>query len=117
MSKDKLIGLLLLIIGLIFIFNLTGSIWRLWHQDEPLREAEKRLEELKEENQELKRKKAYINSERFVEEQARDKLNWAKEDEVMVILPEEILNLKDEGEEQGSEEEMPNWQKWLEIFW
>lgn len=117
MTKDKLIALLLLTIGLIFIFNLTGSIWRLWQQDEPIKEAETKLEKLKEENTELKRKKSYINSERFFEEQARDNLNLAKEDEAIVVVPEEVLNLKDEKGEGGEEQAVPNWRKWLEIFW
>lgn len=117
MRKNNLIGFILLAFGLLFVFNLTGSIWRLWQQNKPLEEMQKRLEELREENERLKREKAYINSERFLEEQARDKLNWAKEDEAIVILPEEILNLKDEEEKQGSEKEVANWQKWLEIFW
>ena len=116
MSKERLIAFLLLIVGGIFIFNLTGSIWRLWHKDKPLKEAEIRLERLKEENAELKRKKAYINSERFFEEQTRDKLNMAKENEAIVILPEEIFDLKDELEEEKDKGEKDNWKKWVEVF-
>lgn len=117
MSKDKLIAFFLIAIGLIFVFNLTGSIWRLWQQDKPIEEAESKLERLKEENTELKRKKAYINSERFFEEQARDNLNLAKEDEAIVIVPEDILNLKDDEGNNDGGEELSNWQKWFEVFW
>ncbi len=116
MSKDKLIAFLLITIGIIFIFNLTGSIWRLWQQDKPIEEAELKLERLKEENTELKRKKAYINSERFFEEQVRDSLNLAKEDEAIVIVPEDILNLKDDKGNNDGREELSNWQKWLKVF-
>lgn len=117
MRKNNLIGFILLAFGLLFVFNLTGSIWRLWQQNKPLEEMQKRLEELREENERLQREEAYIKSERFLEEQARNKLNWAKEDEAIVILPEEMLNLKEGTEEKEEVKEPANWQKWLEVFW
>lgn len=116
MRKNNLITIIFLVIGVVIIINLTGRIWQLWHQDNPLKEAEKRLEKLKEENAELKQKKAYMNSEKFIEEQARDKLNLAKENEAIVILPEEILKLKTEENQEKEEKELANWQKWLEVF-
>lgn len=76
---------------------------------------EGKVEELRVKNKELKEKLEYVKSSEFVEKEARDRLNMAKEDEVIVVLPEE-LETRDWRLETSSEEDLPNWQRWLRLF-
>lgn len=76
---------------------------------------EERVEELRVKNEELKERLGYVKSSEFVEKEARDRLNMAKEDEIIVVLPEE-LGLRDWKLETSSEEDLPNWQRWLRLF-
>ena len=77
-------------------------------------EMKKRIEELRAKNEDLKKRLEYIESDEFVEKEAREKLNMAKEEETVVILPEK-LEIRDF--ESGSREEnLPNWQQWLRLF-
>lgn len=52
-----------------------------------LTDAKKRLFEAKERQKELERKLVQVESEAYVEKEARDKLNLSREGEVVVILP------------------------------
>lgn len=77
-------------------------------------EAEGEVEELLGEQEALLEKREYYQSEEFVEKQARDKLNMAKEGETVVILPEGEGVL---GEvEISRERQEPIWKKWLGVF-
>ncbi len=73
------------------------------------------VEELTLKNKELKERLEYVKSEEFVEKEVRDKLNMAKENEVIVVLPEG-LELRDQQLEASNEEDLPNWQRWLKLF-
>ena len=59
--------------------------------------------------------KQHYQGEEFIEEQARNKLNLAKEGETIVILPPNVEELVGWREENGPEE-LPNWQKWRNLF-
>jgi cell division protein FtsB len=76
-------------------------------------EAEAGLEQLKKENESLKKEFEYKNSDRFAEEEIRNKLGMAKPGETEVIIP------KPEGQSSGQSDQgpqVPNWQKWRNLF-
>jgi predicted cobalt transporter CbtA len=69
---------------------------------------------LEKEHQELLEKKEYYQSEEFVEQEARNRLNLGKPGETVVILPPNV----GETEEITSTPtpELPNWQRWWRLF-
>lgn len=111
----KLLTLIILIVGVGLIISLSRDIWRLLRADDWVTQARLQVEELEKRNLELKELKDYYQSEEFVEEQARNKLNLAREGETVVILPPNVSELL--GQQETKEpEEIPGWQQWWNLF-
>lgn len=110
--------LIVIILGLLFLINLSKDILRLWRAGDRLGLAEKNLEGLREENLRLREEKEFLESPLFLEQQIRDKLNMAKSDEMIVILPQGIEAETQEAEAGRKEgESLAVWQEWLALFW
>ena len=107
------LGVFLLCLGL--IVSLSRDIFRLLKVGDRVEQAQQELKELEAKNDELKAKKEYYQSEAFVEEQARNKLNLSREGETVVTLPE---NLEELIAHQGPDEpeEIPVWKQWVNLF-
>ena len=119
MSINKSLAFFVLLISFILIINLSRDIWRLIKAGERLVQAEKKLEQVKEENQDLKKTKDFYQSDAFLEKQIRNKLQMAKPGEKIVVLPERLQEGSGEEEVKEGEkvnEEMANWEKWLALF-
>ena len=117
MSINKSLTFFVLLISSILIINLGRDIWRLIKAGERFVQAEKKLEQVKEQNQDLKKTKEFYQSDAFLEEQIRNKLQMAKPEEKIIILPETIRNTQLEQLEQLEKlEQLANWEKWLRLF-
>lgn len=110
MLKNRLVNLLILIVGLFLIVNLTRSIGDLLKAKDKIKEVEKGVTQLKQQNEELKKRLAEVQSPEYLEKIARDKLGLAKEGEVVVILPPY------QSAPEVTEKNLPNWQKWWKLF-
>ena len=113
--KARLTKLVVLLIGLGLIVSLSRDIWRLLKAGDQIRLAEGRLEELEEKHRQLEGLKRYYQSEAFIEEEARNKLNMARPNETIVILPpnlDQLLGPK----RKRLVLEIPNWQRWWRLF-
>jgi len=116
--NKRQIRLVFIIIAVYLIISLCRNIWRLEKSKERIKEAETRREELEREREELAQKLRYLESDEFLEKQARDKLLMAKKGETVVILPEEIQEIAERVEVGVEEKEIKeNWRKWLKLFW
>lgn len=120
MSINKTLSFFLLILSFTLIINLVRDIWRLTQIEKRTVQVEENLELIKKENQELQQTKEHYQSEEFLEEQIRNRLQMNKPGETVLILPEELVEerpekspLSDIGE---NKEGKSNWQKWLELF-
>lgn len=113
--RKKIINFTILIIGVGLIINLSRDILRLLKAGERIEQSQVQVEELEKEHSELKEMKEYYQSEEFIEEQARNKLNLAQEGETIVILPPNVEELVGWKEEEKSPE-IPNWKRWLKLF-
>jgi cell division protein FtsB len=113
--KNKVIQGLITVIGIILIVSLVQDIRRLLRASGEIKIAEKKVQELEKENQQLAEKKKYYQSSEFIEEQARDKLNMAKPGETIVILPSNLEEVLGKGKKE-SLPELPNWQRWWNLF-
>ncbi len=76
-------------------------------------EAQVELDQLKKENEDLKRELQYKSSDSFAEEEIRNKLGMVKQGETEVIIPkqEEKVNSG-----QVQQNQAPNWRKWRDLF-
>lgn len=102
---------IVVVVVLLFIINsLARSIYNLWQKQDLLTQAQKTLEEEKLKNQKLKASLSYVETEEFVESEARNKLFLAKPGEQQVVIPQK------EDKKPEKKEEIPNWQKWLNLF-
>lgn len=116
-DKKKLLALagVILILGL--LFSLGRQVYEVLKISERITEETEKLTRLQQQNQELRKKLEYVESGEFIERQARDKLNLARENEVvMVISPKEIDQILQEGKEKQVEK-ISHWLGWLRVFW
>lgn len=116
--KDKVMTLLLLVAFVLFITSLTQTIMKIRKMNKEVASRENQLERLKKEEEELKKKYEEITSSEYMEKQLRNQLNLAKENEIILILPEdEILKkLVPSDIEETAYDIRPNWRKWADIF-
>ena len=67
-------------------------------------------------NLELKKKLAQSQSTAFIEEQARDKLNLARDGETVVVIPQEEIDRVVASYQTEPVVVVPNWKKWLALI-
>lgn len=111
MLKNKLINLIILVLGLFLIVNITRSIWEFLRAGDKIKETEEQVAQLRFKNDELKKKLSEVQSPVYLEKIAREKLGLAKEGEIVVILPP-----NPSASPSADGENLPNWQKWWNLF-
>lgn len=94
------------------IKNSFSSFSGLSSGKERLTDLEMSLQEQKKENAYLKERLSYVQSNQFVEEEARDKLGLVKDGEYIVIAPPPTDKIK----QPENIDARPNWKKWWELF-
>ncbi len=113
--NKKPIQILIIIIGIALIVSLSRSILKMFKAKDELRLAEQKIEELQKEAASLTEKKEFYQSEEFIEQEARNKLNMVKEGETVVVLPPNLKEILGEKENQPPAP-LPNWRQWLNLF-
>ena len=118
--RKRLVNLIILIVGLILVVNLSRDIFRLLRAADQLKLAEAKLEKLVKKNQELKRLNEYYQSDEFIEEEARNRLNMARPGETVVVLPPRVKKwakqARGEGKPEGPLPKPPNWKRWWQLY-
>ena len=109
----KIIYIAAVIILLVLINNLSHSIYDLWHKQDLLTAAQKELELEKEKNNKLKAELSYVQSEKFIEEQARNKLFMSKPGEQDILIQKNLIQKE---KDKPKIDTRPNWQKWIDLF-
>jgi cell division protein FtsB len=109
----KIIYIVTVIILLVIINNLIRSIYDLWHKQDLLTAAKEKLELEKERNNKLKAELSYVQSEKFIEEQARNKLFMSKPGEQDILIQKNLIQKE---KDKPKIDTRPNWQRWLNLF-
>jgi cell division protein FtsB len=109
----KIVYIAIVIVLLVVINNLIHSIYDLWHKQDLLTVAQKQLDLEKEKNKKLKAELSYVQSQTFIEEQARDKLFMSKPGEQDVLIPKSLIQPE---KSKPKPDTRPNWQKWIDLF-
>jgi len=115
MIKRRLFQIVSIIIGLGLIIKFTGDVNRLLKSIYQIKLMENRILELEKKKEIVLKKYQYYQSEDFIEEEARNKLNMAKPGETIVILPPNLSELLNRSRIQ-TEASLPNWKKWWNLF-
>lgn len=117
-GKKRLLAYVIMAISVMISVRLVRDIIRLSHADERIIEAEKELLAAKEEQVELNQELLKAQTGDWWEAQVRDTLKMARENEEVVIVPEEVLKVV--GQEQPvlveKEESLYNFEKWQQVF-
>jgi cell division protein FtsB len=95
------------------IVNFSRKVVNLWRAGKLVEEKKSELIRLKTENQSLRKELERVESPRFIEQAAREKLGLGKEGEVAVIMPPETGLEKTP---KNLEKPVPNWEKWWRLF-
>ncbi|MDP3988586.1 MAG: septum formation initiator family protein [Candidatus Levybacteria bacterium] len=111
----KIIFIVSVVVSIFIINNLVQSIYGLWNKQDLLVKAQKDLENQKKENEKMKKQITVVYSQEFVEKEARDKLFMVKKGESQVIIQEDLLKASSSARDK-KEDNLPNWRKWLNLF-
>lgn len=109
----KAIFIVVVIVLLVIINNLVRSIYDIWSKQDLLNQAQKELTREERRNQKLKAELSYVKTPKFIEEEARNKLFLVKPGEQEILLPSSSSSNQSQ---KRQETQIPNWQKWLKLF-
>lgn len=110
MNLKRLIFIGFVIVSILIIQGLVVSIYDLWRKQDLIKNENLTLDENRQENKELKARLREVQTQEFIENEARNKLFLAKPGEQEIILPSPTPSPKKEVVY------IPNWKKWLEVF-
>lgn len=109
----KAVFILIVIVMLLIINSLIHSIYELWHKQDLLTSAQKELDGQKLKNQKLKAEFSYTQTPQFIDEQAHNKLFLVKPGEQSVLISQKLIQ---KPADKKAKDNIPNWQKWLQLF-
>ncbi len=114
-TKSKYFIVFLILILILVLIAMGREAYRFYKVSQEITELEKKIEDLKKDNEELSRIKEYFTSSEFLEDEARIKLNMTKEGESVIF----ISNPDTIEEESASEEQdikISNFKLWWQYF-
>lgn len=115
LNKLAIIGGVLLII--VICYSLAKQTYDSLQVESRMDAETEKLISLQRQNSDLKKQLEEVQSIGFIESGARDRLNFARTNETVVIISQEKLQ-KVLGVAVSKKEEISaNWQGWLKLFW
>lgn len=115
--KTRFILGLILLLGLYLIVSFSRDLWVLTKKENEISQSQLKLEKLRWENEKLRKELEYVHSEAFIEKEAREKLGLTREGETVLMLPENLKEWLGISQPQISGDgNLPNWKRWLKIF-
>lgn len=113
MWNSKIVSLLLLLMIVMLSINVVRSWVKISHRAEIVKLTQDKLQQTKEQNENLKRKLAEVESQEYIEREVRNKLNKGKEGEIVLILPSVSPFIEPTPTPIDTS---ANWQKWVNLF-
>ena len=126
--RSKYFYITLLIISFLISGYFVNSTLSLYSAKNTLKEAEERLSDLKDQNNNLKKEISYRKTDEYIINEAREKLNYGYSGEKIVIIPKEVVKeqeersnrekskVPDEGIKKPTKSEEPVVKKWFNTF-
>jgi cell division protein FtsB len=114
--RKRITALVIIIVLVLILFNLARQISDALGASDRLDQAADRLSNLQEQNRRLKDRLEVVNHYDFVQETARNKLNMAKNNETVVIIPQKDIDTVLGSQKKVEPVNIPNWQGWLNLI-
>ena len=121
-----LLSLFFLGLSGLLVINMVKSVSTAYQRNLLLVQAEQEVYDLRLRNLELMEKMDYVSSSSYIEQEARDQLQYVKEGETMVLLPdtgEDDSAVLGEQKENKNEDQNPElieqekgWNRWLDLL-
>ena len=112
-KKINLKAILVILFVVYLVFSLIKSWVKLRERMGIVREMKMSVVEEQKKQEDLRRELAQAESDKYIEKQARDKLNMAKEGELIILLPSQALTPSITPTQTDS---ASNWYKWMRLF-
>lgn len=108
----------LIVVLLVVIFSLVRSLLGYLKLDDRFLLAENEVKKLEEENSSLGTTLYEEDKDFVMEKELRESLGFSREGEVVVVLPDDLVNktIEERKQEETREEQLPNWKKWWNLF-
>jgi len=120
--KEKIVNIMGLLVPVLLFVALVGSLIKSKDRARSTKKLigniEIKLQKAEDEKKKLEDQYVLVQSEKYIEEQLRNKLGLVKDGEVVLVLPDEEI-LKKLAPNIPKEEEtkpLPNWRKWMNLF-
>jgi cell division protein FtsB len=110
-----ILRIVVFIVGILVIVGLSRSLFDLWKRRDIVTERKIALEAVEAENVRLKKALEESQTPEFIEKQAREKLNLAKPDEIVVVVAQASTSGSSPQEGHMSDDK-PSWRVWWELF-
>lgn len=111
-TVKRIFRFLLLAILIMAIISLSQRTADLVGRAKKWQEEKKNLAQIEKENEELRAYLDYVESDSFLEKEARNSLGMSKEGEMMIVLPQEA----EAKAETAFSSPSPVWRQWWELF-
>lgn len=111
----RMVFYIIVIACLFIIKDLIVSIYEVWRKQDLLVAAKKDLEAEKQRNNQLKAQISIVESEFYIEEQARNKLFMLRPNEQEILVSRNLFTASGSAHTQEQAGE-PNWRKWWRLF-
>jgi len=118
-KTSSILATVLFVLAFFLSVSLFRNLLRVRQVNNSLSQSKVILSQLEQENAKLERQLESIKTDAYSEKEARDKLNLAKEGEIVLVLPEEdVLRSLSPRRREEKEHTLPdpNWKKWLNLF-
>ena len=112
-TRNKLLTWFLFFLCVVLAFNFVRSWWQRRERGDIIQKSQLKLEQMKQEQENLKRELARVESFEYIEKQARDKLNMGRVGEAVMILPPITPKVYPTP---TPIDQSSNWEKWLRVF-
>ena len=116
--RGKLTKYALIVLLVIFSTSLARNIAKIKKFNKAISDKQEKIDKIRKENEEIKKKLEEAESQAYIEKQLRDSLGLAKEGEMVVVLPDDevLRSLAPKLEEEENVLPDPTWKRWLKLF-
>lgn len=112
----RVIFFAIVIVSLFVMQNMLRSIYALWQKRDLLVQRENELVRQKQEHARLTEKQRKVDSQGFIEAEARNKLFLQKSGESRVVVDKRLIDAVAGVKTEVKKDTRPNWQQWWELF-
>ncbi len=112
----RLMTIILICFLIVTVFGLTRQIILALKASSRIDLAADNYNKLLSENTRLKKRLGEVTQDDFIEQQAREKLNLARPNETVVIIPQDQIDQIAQLYRKTEAQPLPNWQKWLNLI-